>query len=181
MALEDEGALGLPRIPLAALPAHDPYVASVFAPMLEEGNEPPTLYRALGVSPAMLRAWRGMSLVLLEECTSPARVRELAILRIAQVLDCGYQFEHHLSRASTAGVTPEQIASLSDWRNASVYADDERAVLAMTEESTADARVSAVTAALLRAHFEPAEIVEITLIVAFYNAVCRVVGTLFDA
>lgn len=161
--------------------SEDAYLRTVFQPALAMGGEVPALHRALAVAPAMLRAWRGMAPVLISDCTSPATVRELMILRVAQLLACPYQFDHHVPRARAAGVSDEEIDSLRDWASRPCYSAVARAALAFTEELTTTGHVSSATYVDLASHFDPSAIVELTMVAAFYNCVCRVVGALFEA
>jgi AhpD family alkylhydroperoxidase len=116
-----------------------------------------------------------------EECRSPAGVRELMILRVSQLLECAYQFDHHVPRARAAGVDDRAIEALAAWRQSDVHGPAERAALAVAEELTVDGRVAARTHEELAEHFAPDEIVELVLTASFYNCVCRVVGGLFDS
>jgi alkylhydroperoxidase family enzyme len=178
--LPDEGALGTPRLAFHDALEADPYVASVFAPMRERGDGVPSLYQTLAHAPAMLHAWRGLAQPLLKECRSPAGVRELAILRIAQLLGCRYQWEHHLARAAAGGVTGAQLDAVEGWIFSDAFDEAERSVLAMADELTLRGALSRPVFDAARAHFDAEELVELSLTISFYNAVCRMVGALYE-
>jgi alkylhydroperoxidase family enzyme len=177
---DDERLLGPARLALAGNDARDPFVRSVFDPVLDAGREVPALHRALAVAPAMLRAWRGMAPVLVTDCTSPASVRELMIMRVAQLLGSDYQFEHHRIRAKAAGVSDGQVERLAAWRTAEDFTTSERAALLAAEELTVDGFLTRPAYDGLAACYGAPEIVELVTTAAFYNCVCRVVGALFD-
>jgi 4-carboxymuconolactone decarboxylase len=159
----------------------DEFARALFAPFRASGDDVPSLWWSLATAPAMLRAWRGMAGVLMDECVSPASVRELAILRIAHLLDNSYQWDHHIARAHAAGVTDEQIDALAHWRDDGGYDAATRATLAVTDALTDDAKVARPEYDELARHFDDAQIVELVLTVSFYNCVCRFVGALYDA
>ena len=105
-------------------------------------------------------------------------LRELVILRLAQVLESEYEWTHHLVAARAAGVPEAKIAALARWRTEpEVYSDRERAAL-LYAEGVADGDVEEPAAAALAAYFGPDEVVEVTVTAAFYAMVGRVLDAL---
>lgn len=62
--------------------------------------------------PALAKAFLRFNVHLLYSSTLPARIRELAILRVAHRRDCGYEWTHHVSMAKDEGITDDQIAAV---------------------------------------------------------------------
>ncbi|MEZ5728270.1 MAG: carboxymuconolactone decarboxylase family protein [Burkholderiaceae bacterium] len=115
----------LPRVPMIpAAPTHDATLAEVLARWREiRGNdaELPTLYRVLGNAPALFRGWVDFAWPLRSEPRSERRLREMLILREAQICNARYEWAHHVPMALQAGVTRAQIAALSHWAQADVH------------------------------------------------------------
>jgi AhpD family alkylhydroperoxidase len=170
-----EGAVT--RLPLVGVDDDDEVVAAVFRRFHEEGREPIALYRALAHAPALLRAYSGLATALRYEATTPRALRELAILRTAQLIGSEYELAHHLPMARAAGVSEAQIEALERWRDSDRFDARERATLRAAEEMHECALSDAAFAELER-QFEPAEIVELLLLVSFYEAVARMIDGL---
>lgn len=135
------------------------------------------LYRALANAPDMLRAYLKMAWGLRLDARTPRALRELLILRGAQVAGSEYEQRHHLRMAREAGVPEKQIGALSRWREASVFTPPERAVLALAEE-LAGGSLSDETAADLASHFDETARVELILTSGFYVMLARVIDAL---
>ena len=168
----------MPRIPLVPADVDEPRLNSVFAYFRDSGREVPDLYRTLGNAPALLEGWTRFAWPLRAEADSPRGLRELQIMRVAQLTDAETEWEAHWDMAVAHGNPPEKLAQLRHWRDSEAFDDVERAVLAFTDEMTADLEPSDDAFAEIEARFSPKEIVELTLTAAFYSCVSRVLLTL---
>jgi alkylhydroperoxidase family enzyme len=160
----------MPRVPLAD-----------FEPALRKRLEelwgtPPNLYKALANHPALVAAWSEFSRVLRYDTRTPRALRELVILRGAQLMRSEYEWAQHLPMARKAGVREAQIASLARWRASPEFDAREKAALALGEAVTAG-RVSDEVHAEARRHFDEHDYVEVALVAAFY----AMVGRMLDA
>jgi 4-carboxymuconolactone decarboxylase len=160
------------RLPLTGPEPDDEIVAQVFEAFAREGREPIALYRVLAHSPALLRAYAGLARGLRYEAALPRALRELVILRTAQLTGSDYEWSHHVGMARHAGVRDEQIRALARWRDDDAFDARERAALRCAEEMDALA-LGEEAFAELRAAFAPGEVVELILLTAFYQAVAR--------
>ena len=124
-------------------------------------------------APDMLRAHLKMARGLRLDARTPRALRELLILRGAQVADSEYEQHHHLRMARQAGVSEEQIAALPHGRSALSFSEPERAVLALAE-ALAIGYVDAATSDELARHFDEAARVELVLTGGFYVMLARV-------
>jgi alkylhydroperoxidase family enzyme len=167
-----------PRIPFVADDSDDPVLAELFAPYRDVGDAVPELYLTLGNAPPMLRAWMQMGRALRTETKTSDRLRQLIIMRVAQLTDAEVEWHVHWDMALAAGVTADQISALHDWRHANVFDERERAVLAFTDEITVDVEVQEPAFNGLASHFDAGAIVELTFTAAFYCLVSRVLRTL---
>jgi 4-carboxymuconolactone decarboxylase len=171
-------AAGPGRIPPVAGDATDPGLAAIFDVFRTAGREVPVLYRTLGHAPSMLQGWTDLAWSLRQDAAAPRRLRELVIMRVAQLTAAPFEWLAHWSMAVKHGVTEQQLAELSAWRSSAQFSDIERAVLAMTDELTRDLEVSDESWAALAARFPPGELIELVLTAAFYSCVSRVLHAL---
>jgi len=165
------------RLPLVAADRDDPPVATVFRRFREEGREPIALYRALAHAPELLGPYNDLAVALRYRARTPRALRELVILRTAQLTRSRYELAHHLPMARAAGVAEAKLAALERWRTSGEFDERERALLQCTEELHR-CELSAEAFAALERSFTPAEIIELLLVVAFYQAVARLIAGL---
>lgn len=105
-----------------------------------------------------------------------ARLKSLVKMRASQLNGCSRCLHMHVGEARKAGVSDEGIHMLAVWREASNYSDRERAALEWTEALTQLCHTFAPDAAYdgLAAHFAPAEIVQLTMLINAINSFNRV-------
>jgi len=152
-----------------------------FEPALKKRLEelwgaPPDLYRALGNHPQLTAAWTEFSRALRYDARTPRALRELVILRGAQLMRSEYEWAQHLAMARKSGVRESQIENLSAWTSSSEFDAREKAALALAEAVTAG-RVSDEVYAQASRQFDHAEFVELAMVAAFY----AMVGRMLDA
>ena len=159
------------RVPLAEF---DP----VLQKRLEElWGKPVNLYRALGNHPPLAAAWTEFANAIRHESRTPRALRELMILRTAQIARSEYEWAQHLKMARKAGVGDERIAALAGWRSSPLFDAKERAALALTEAVMA-LNVTDEVAAEVKKHFSDAEFVELSLTAGFYALVSRMLDAM---
>lgn len=112
---------------------------------------------------------------LLTQAKLDARLRELAILRVAVLCKSRYQWHHHEILAREVGLSAEQIAAVKQGWNNPVFNDLERAVLKYTDEVTLNVKSTDQTFYELAKVLSHRELVELTLLIGFYNLVARFV------
>ena len=111
---------------------------------------------------------------ILTEQQLSARLRELAILRVARLSRAEYEWVQHVPIAQMTGVSDEQIAALErDDATAACFDPVDRVVLQATDEIVRDGGPSDATFAALSAHFSHREIVELVIAVGFYMVMAR--------
>jgi 4-carboxymuconolactone decarboxylase len=137
---------------------------------------PPNLYKALANHPGLLGAWSEFSRVLRHESRTPRELRELVILRGAQLMRSEYEWAQHLRMARQAGVREAQIAALAQWKSSKEFDAREKAALALAEGVT-HGRVSDAVYEEAKRHFNDHDYVELSLTAAFY----AMVGRMLDA
>lgn len=115
----------------------------------------------------------------------PERVAELVNIRASQINGCGACLDMHVKEALHAGETPLRVNLVGAWRETTVFTEQERAALALTEEGTrlADSTgVSDETWSYAAHHFDEstlgALVAQIALINTFnrFNVITRQQG-----
>jgi alkylhydroperoxidase family enzyme len=160
----------MPRTPLAD-----------FEPAMKQRLEklwgtPPNLYHCLANHPRLVAAWSDFSRALRHDTRTPRALRELVILRGAQLMRSEYEWAQHLPMARQAGVSEAQIKDLPSWRASANFNAREKAALALAEAVTQGRVTDAVYAEAMR-HFDHHDYVELALVAAFY----AMVGRMLDA
>ena len=156
--------------------------AASFNPVLQERLEelwgsPVNLYRALGNHPALTAAWTEFANAIRHGSSTPRALRELMILRTAQIARSEYEWAHHLRMARKAGVVEAKIAALAGWRASGAFDAKERAALALTEAVMA-CNVTDEVHAEVKKYFNDAEFVELSLTAGFYAMVSRMLDAM---
>lgn len=136
------------------------------------------LYRCLANQSVLLKAWTDFAWTLRADCQTPRVLRELLILRAAQLAGSQYLWNDHVNFAREAGLADSQIKALSLWQTSDTFDAHERVALELVEQLVITGHVSDSKLALLESHFSPAEVVELVLTVGFYSMVPRVLDAL---
>jgi 4-carboxymuconolactone decarboxylase len=166
------------RLPLVPENGGDDLLAPVFERFIQAGRPVPELYRTLGNAPKMLAAWTAFAWPLRNDSTTDRGLRELVIMRVAQLTSASYEWVSHWPMAIQYGLTREHLGELKDWRLSALFSESQRLVLKLTDELTQDVGVTDETWERLAADYDPGEIVELVLTVAFYSCVSRVLGAI---
>ena len=107
------------------------------------------------------------------ECTLPGALRELVIMRIAQLNGVPYEAEQHAPIALRGGVTQEQIDALDRWLVSDQFDAQQRAVLAHCDAMTRTVHAPDEVFAAVRGVLDNRHLVELTATVGAYNMVSR--------
>jgi len=155
---------------------------AAFEPVLQKRldelwGKPVNLYRALGNHGPLTAAWTEFANAIRHESRTPRALRELMILRAAQIARSEYEWAHHLRMARAAGLPEEKIAALAGWRASKLFDAKERAALALTEGVMA-CKVTDEIHAEVKKHFSDTEFVELSLTAGFYAMVSRMLDAM---
>lgn len=124
--------------------------------------------------PDLARAYVTFSTHLLFTSTLPARLRELAILRISRRRDCEYEWHHHVQSAAELGMTEAEIDAAGRGEAESAL---ERAVLAAVDELDEDSTVSDRTWATLGDYLDERQRMDLVFTVGCYSLLAMAVNT----
>ena len=161
----------MPRVPLADF---EPQLGKRLA---ELWGTPPNLYRALANHPALAAAWTEFSRMLRYDTHTPRALRELVILRGAQLMRSEYEWAQHLPMARKAGVSEAQIATLEQWRTSREFDKREQAALELAEAVTTGHITDELYARVSR-HFDHHDYIELAAVAGFYAMVGRMLDAL---
>jgi alkylhydroperoxidase family enzyme len=156
----------------------DPRIAEIHKEVTSEGRGFPNLYRLLGHAPAMLQAWIALAWPLRHAATTPRALRELMILRGAQIMGADYEWTHHSAMARGVGVSQDKIDAIANWKSSPLFDAPERAALRLADEITNGPGASKEAMTEAGAHFDAGELVELVLTSSFYACVGRVLHSL---
>ncbi len=107
------------------------------------------------------------------------KLRELAILQVANQAQARYEWVQHVAIGRVVGLADEQIEAVERGElDSPVLGPPERAVLTFTREVVAGPTVGDATFAALREHLSPREIVELLLTTGNYLMLARVMTVL---
>ena len=141
---------------------------------------PINLFRALANSPDALRQHSAFGTWIRHGCELDPRLRELAILQVGYLTASPYEWSHHVKIGHDFGVTDEDVTALvaaTEGRGHGL-GELETAVLSAAREITTDMRMSEANWAFLEGRLGRARLVDLVIVVSFYSAVVRILGTL---
>ena len=156
--------------PIAPLSSpYAPELQATFDRLMPPGFEPLTLFRTLAQSSRVFNRFLAGS--LLDEGPLPLRQREIIILRTCALNRCEYEWGVHVAVfGGRAAFGPVHVdASLTG--NRSPWSEAEAALVAACEDLHQHTGLSDATWALLRPHFDDAQILEVISLVGFYRTV----------
>jgi AhpD family alkylhydroperoxidase len=121
-------------------------------------------------SPKAVKAWTALE-TFLAESSIDLPLAELVRLRSSQLNGCAFCVDMHTADARKCGETERRLYAVSVWRDTPFFSERERAALAWTEKMTclAQQHPSDADFALLKAHFSPQEMVDLTVLISTIN------------
>ncbi|MBF6599900.1 MAG: carboxymuconolactone decarboxylase family protein [Dehalococcoidia bacterium] len=135
------------------------------------------IFRAMSHSPVAMRHFMRLGSYFLEEGKLDAALRELAILRVGHECAAPYEFGQHIALGRRAGLTDAQIRGVGA-PNGALFDRRQLSVLAYAGELTAEASASDATHGAVASFLNDEEIVELTMLIGYYNLVSRTLNAL---
>jgi AhpD family alkylhydroperoxidase len=132
-------------------------------------TQPPNLFLTLGRHRRLFRGWLRFAGRLMPRGRLPRRDTELAILRVAHLRHCRYEFEHHVRIGRRSGVADADIRRVLDGPEAEGWTPREAAILAAVDELHAEGDVREETWDRLRTHLDDNDLIELVLLVGHYE------------
>jgi alkylhydroperoxidase family enzyme len=139
-----------------------------------------TLNRVLANNPAAARAFDNLGMFIRHHGRLDPRLRELAILQVGWLARSPYEWSHHVRIAREFGVPDQDLAAIAaetDERDSGLE-PLARLVLRGAREMWDGPGMSSATFDALRPHLDAGLLTELTMVVAFYCGVVRLLATL---
>ena len=125
----------------------------------------------MSTSPGGFKAVLGLDKYVSESAGLDKRLLHLLKIRASHVNGCAYCVDMHIREARTDGLPDQWISLISVWKEALVFSDRERAVLAWTDSVTHVSMTGIPDGdfACLKDHFSDSEIVDLTIAIGTIN------------
>ncbi|CAG0991176.1 4-carboxymuconolactone decarboxylase [Myxococcaceae bacterium] len=135
------------------------------------------IFRMVFHAETCVRGFMTLGGAILQRQQLDARLRELAILRVAALSRARYEWTQHVAIARAVGVSDAEIDAMETGELAGLD-PVAVAITRFTEECVRDVRVSDPTFSEARRHLCEREITELLLTIGFYMMVARLLETL---
>lgn len=167
------------RIPYADLDEAPQKVRDFFDKMRAntDGAEIMNIFKMASHSGASIREFIRLGNRLLMKAHLDDRYRELAILRIAQLLGARYEWGQHVPIAIGVGISREQIKGIGNWRGSSLFDEKDKTVLRYTEEIVKDSRPADETFEAASKFLDNTSLVELTISIGYWSMVGKFLKT----
>jgi alkylhydroperoxidase family enzyme len=166
------------RVPLVQDDTSDPDAAANLKAIRARGIAPHDIHRAYANAPKLQRRSSALAQAIRNDATVSRADRELIILRAAQNMRGAYQYRQHVPMAVSCGVTRAQIGALPRWRESKLFSERQRAILAYADGMVSEAGVSDADFEAMKGHFSTREIVELTMMAAYYSGSAQITRAL---
>lgn len=127
--------------------------------------------------PRVAAPWLAFSGALLDQGTLAPRDRELLILRVGQLTHCRYQWAQHTGMAQAAGLTPQQVAAVSEGSRAEVWTERDRVILHAADQLVDGHVVDDDAWGRLAAYFDERQLLEVLFVVGSYVCLAMVLNS----
>jgi len=131
------------------------------------------LYQMLLHSPPLAEGWLAFLTAVRQQLSLPGDLRELVIMRVAQLNGAPYEAQQHAPIALKEGVSSLQLAALPEWPTSTAFDARQRAVLTLCDTMTRQVQVPRDTLLAVQQHLGEKQTVELAATIAAYNMVSR--------
>ena len=139
-----------------------------------ERREAGTALATLARNPKLTRAFLRFNVYLLYGSSLPARVRELATLRVAHRRNCEYEWKHHVEMGSAAGLSADAIEGVKRGEGAD---DFDRAILAAVDELEDKSNMTDATWSALSEHLDERQRMDLVFTIGCYGLLAMAFNT----
>ena len=157
------------RLPSVTEKPSDPATAVTFDMIRARGGQIINLHLTLGHGGKIFQARQMLTYALRFDAVTPRRIRELTIMRVAQMTDSHYEWAQHLPIARACGYTQAQLDGLATWEQPGLFDEKDRAVIAFVSQTVGrNGNVDNAVFAELKRLYTPQEIIEIAVTATQY-------------
>ena len=154
-----------------SLPADDELAAETLKEL--RAAPPLNVFRMMARAPASLAPLIQLARSVLVGSELPARLREIAVLRVTHVARSQYAYTQHVALAKIVGVTPAEIEAIAVAEAVTALDDDGNLACRAADEITRNVRVSDETLAGVVARFGTRQATELILACSYFNMIAR--------
>jgi AhpD family alkylhydroperoxidase len=159
------------NLPYADL--QDPGVRPLVERIVAERGSVLHLYQMLLHSPPLAEGWLGFLTQVRQRLSLSGALRELVIMRVADLNGAPYEADQHAPLALKEGLTQAQLDALPHWPSSGVFSPLQQAVLRLADTMTREVQVPNELMREVRTHLGEREVVELVATIAAYNMVSR--------
>jgi alkylhydroperoxidase family enzyme len=143
-------------------------------------KRPINYQKAMVNNPRAYRQFANIGMWFRFESTLDPWVREAAIVQVGYATGSAYEFSHHLKISPTFGLSLDDVdAIIAETKGAeSKFEPLQAAVLKAARELTLHGEITDETWAKLEEGFDTAHLIELVLLISFYNHFQRVLSAL---
>lgn len=124
--------------------------------------------------PELTRAYLTFSFYLLTRSTLSPRLRELAVLRVAHLTKCAYEWDEHFRMGQAAGLSLDDIASLQRGEAADEF---DQTILTAVDELVEQTEISDATWAALGEKFDTKQLMDFVFTIGGYHMLAMALNT----
>jgi uncharacterized peroxidase-related enzyme len=172
-AISDESRSLESRVPLAERSQVPAEVAVLYDKLEAERGRVPNMFKALSNIPPLALGIAAFLKPLMGEGALPAWYKELVATRVASLNHCEYCISSHRFLAGLRGATPEQIASYDAFESGPFTAKEKAGFRYAGLLHVSGHAIDDAAFAELSAHFDSAEIIELTAVAAAFEFFTR--------
>ena len=157
------------RLPRVSETPSDPDTAAAFNMIRSSGGQLINLHLTLGHAGKIYRVRQELTYALRFDAVTSRALRELTIMRTAQISGSHYELAQHTPIALACGYSQAQLDGMDKWQQPGLFPDKERALLGYIDQVVGrNGNVDDVVFAELSRHFTPRDIVELTITATQY-------------
>jgi 4-carboxymuconolactone decarboxylase len=155
----------------------DDAVHAALRMMPEERRNPAAAGNAVATfvnHPELTRAYLTFSFYLLTRSTLSPRLRELAVLRVAHLSSCAYEWDEHFRMGQEAGLSTDDIAALKRGEAADPF---DQTILTAVDELVENTEMSDATWAALGEKFDTKQLMDLVFTIGGYHMLAMALNT----
>lgn len=143
-------------------------------------SRPINLLRSLANNPEAMQVFSHIGMWIRHEVPLDPRLREMAILQVGYVTASSYEFSHHVKIGKEFGVSDDDIDAIihESKGETSSLPELDRTVLKAARDLTLDLKLSDETWQTLEGAIGRERLMELVLVISYYNHVVRVLSAL---
>jgi AhpD family alkylhydroperoxidase len=150
--------------------ARGPFLRATYAESKRQVGQVPEPVAIKGHTPLLLAGYSAFELATQRSKRVDAHIKELAEIKAAALVGCEWCLDIGAMIADRSGIPAEKVREINRHRESEHFTELERLVLDYTEAMTrTPVEVSDELVAQLREHFDDAQLVELTSVIALEN------------